>query len=81
MKKKIQKKLTLKKLTIANFDDDSMRKIGGGAVSLGTICVTCKVGCSDVYQCNSIATCSPTNCETCPGAGTQCGTDCLSCPC
>jgi hypothetical protein len=74
MKKKIQKKLTLKKATIVSFDNDSMRRIVGGVFdpfkSISFFdCESCEPGCSVAYPCNTNATCAPSNCETC---GTYC---------
>ena len=64
--KKLSKKLVLNKSTIADLKGVEMKELKGGGLSFLTICGdSCKPGCSDIYPCDTVATCVPTYCDTC----------------
>lgn len=68
MKRKLNKKLTLNKKTVANLSADQMKDARGGAT--GFFCETndtCTFDCSDHYTCQSYMPCDPTfDISACP---------------
>lgn len=60
--KKLTKKITLKKVTIADLSEGNMDKAKGGGKTAGCV-YTIGLPCTDVFTCIPY-TCSPTVCGT-----------------
>ncbi len=79
--KKLNKKLTLNKQTIARLNDDSQNSIYGG-VPLTESCVTCNGAETCIYfnSCNHATTCANSYTVVCePAISDKCDTKSIHC--